>query len=40
MGARQREADEAEARLARVKAEDDLGILGSGSNSDPADQPV
>jgi ATP-binding cassette subfamily B protein len=40
MWARQREADEAEARLARVKAEDDLGILGSGSKNDRADQPV
>ena len=37
---RQREADEAEARLARVKAEDDLGILGRGSKSDEADEPA
>jgi ATP-binding cassette subfamily B protein len=40
MWARQREADEAEARLARVKAEDDLGILGRGSKSDEADEPA
>jgi ATP-binding cassette subfamily B protein len=40
MWARQREADEAEARLARVKAEDDLGILGPASKGERADQPV
>jgi hypothetical protein len=39
MWARQREADEAEARLARVKAEDDLGILGPGSKGEKADEP-
>ncbi len=40
MWQRQREADEAEARLARVKAEDDLGILGPGSKGGRADQPA
>jgi ATP-binding cassette subfamily B protein len=40
MWARQREADEAEERLARVKAEDDLGILGRGSKSDAVADPA
>lgn len=40
MWARQREADEAEERLARVKAEDDLGILGRGSKTDEVTSPA